>query len=467
MTAQGAASPKAYQWRPAYGYGSRTSTSASLDRANLVAFDQSSLFAFRLHATRAFLGDCEMHVVNSLAGELAVVPEPGELRLFAHRFLAAVFFPVDVWLYTKYARALLAAWDVLSHEGTDVQSHTVVDVRFPADGLLLDRFPADENVERRFAFEDGHEPLLQLQCRGQAILGTAFAAFYAIPLPCDPVAEITIGECFEEPAPFAVAFGQPVITNQRVKAIALAAIPDVPDKWPMMEQLAVLVEELIAQPLIEAAGASVCEQFREPVVTPPIAPGSLKQMQESLVTGGLSADGRQAHNTVCIRQLEQTIRAERRAIGETGTGLARPLVAEQPRHGHVQRLVCTGRVAVEQPLRRFAGKRLRQSVRIFLRRHLLPVRQVEGHFDQYPIPNKKVLVQLPHRFVEGGVAAKCPQSWQHIGFVWDDRCEGFVVSLPSEDCRLKFAHQSDSDTSLAPSLLATLVLIVNLLSFLR
>ena len=46
-----------------------------------------------------------------------------------------------------------------------------------------------------------------------------------------------------------------------------------------------------------------------------------------------------AHDAIVIRQLFQTIRAERRAIGKTGTGLARPLVAEQPRHGHVQRLV--------------------------------------------------------------------------------------------------------------------------------
>ena len=40
----------------------------------------------------------------------------------------------------------------------------------------------------------------------------------------------------------------------------------------------------------------------------------------------------------------------------------------------LEKLGFTGGMTVEQPLRRVAGKRLRQSVRIFLCGHLLPAR---------------------------------------------------------------------------------------------
>ena len=57
---------------------------------------------------------------------------------------------------------------------------------------------------------------------------------------------------------------------------------------------------------------------------------------------------------------------------------------------------------VEQPLRRVAGKRLRQSVRIFLRRHLLPVRKVEGNFDKRCVRDLQLLVNLANCIVKLG-----------------------------------------------------------------
>ena len=101
-----------------------------------------------------------MHVINSLASELVLLPEPGKPHLVTHGLLAAVFLPTNVRLGPQYAGAFLAAGQVLGHEGTDIESHTVVDVRLPADRLFLDRLPADEEVERGFAFHDGNEPLL-------------------------------------------------------------------------------------------------------------------------------------------------------------------------------------------------------------------------------------------------------------------------------------------------------------------
>ena len=63
----------------------------------------------------------------------------------------------------------------------------VVDVRLPVDGLILERLPADEEVEGRFAFEDCDQALLQFQRRRQAILCTALVALDAILLTADPV----------------------------------------------------------------------------------------------------------------------------------------------------------------------------------------------------------------------------------------------------------------------------------------
>ena len=91
--------------------------------------------------------------------------------------LAAVLAPVKVRPGAQDAGALLAAGIVLGHEGADVQAHTVVDVRLPADGLLFERLPADENVEGGLALDDGGEALLQLLGSEEAVVRAAFAAF--------------------------------------------------------------------------------------------------------------------------------------------------------------------------------------------------------------------------------------------------------------------------------------------------
>src|SRR5680860_616892 len=236
---------------PACGCGNRTSTTARRGMASPDMFGRSWLLVPRPLPGRTLLCHREMDVVDPRSREFIVLPEPRELRLIPHWLLAAIGSPVDIWLSAKNARALFAAGNVLGHEGAAVEAHAVVDVRLPADGLLLDRFPADKEVEGRFAFEDRYESLLQLQRRGQAVVGAAFAAFYAILLPCDPFAEIAVGQRFQQPSASAVALGQLVVINQRMKAIAFAAVPDVPDEGPLMEQLAVLLEELIAQPVVE------------------------------------------------------------------------------------------------------------------------------------------------------------------------------------------------------------------------
>ena len=149
-----------------------------------------------------------MHVIHPLTGELALLPEPWEMRLVAHWFLAAVFSPMDTGLGSQDAGAFLAAGQVLGHEGTDIESHTVVDVRLPADRLRLDGIPADEDVARRLAVKDRHQSLLQLKRRSEAILGTALTALYTILLAGDPIAEVAVNQRFEKLPPLPIAPGR-------------------------------------------------------------------------------------------------------------------------------------------------------------------------------------------------------------------------------------------------------------------
>ena len=104
-----------------------------------------------------------------------------------------------------------------------------------------------------------------------------------------------------------------------METIALAPIPDMPDKWALMEHVTVLVKEIIPQPFfqvgcVRTAGA---DQFHFRVRFPILAIGRLQKLAQPLCRRRFSAHGREAHDAVVIRQLFQTIRAERRAIGKT------------------------------------------------------------------------------------------------------------------------------------------------------
>ena len=66
---------------------------------------------------------------------------------------AAILSPFDVGLGPRLAGPLFPHV-LCEHEGTDVQTNTVVQVWVLADRLFLQRFPADENVAGGLAFED-------------------------------------------------------------------------------------------------------------------------------------------------------------------------------------------------------------------------------------------------------------------------------------------------------------------------
>lgn len=184
-----------------------------------------------------------------------------------------------------------------------------------ASRRFYDRLPADEDVEGGFAFDDGDEAFLQLQRCGEATLGTALAAFYAVLLTGDPVAEVAVGEGFQQPP--AIAFGKLVVVDQSMETIALAAIPDVPDEGAVVEQLAVLFEELVAQPVFEALFACLSEEFGEDAVVPASLSlreragvrvvGGAQQFQQPLGSGPLAAHRGDADNAVLILEAIQRL----------------------------------------------------------------------------------------------------------------------------------------------------------------
>ena len=59
------------------------------------------------------------------------------------------------------------------------------------------------------------------------------------PLSLDPLVEVGEGERLEGATAFALRSGHPVVVDQRVEAV-FAAVPDVPDEGPVVEELAVV-----------------------------------------------------------------------------------------------------------------------------------------------------------------------------------------------------------------------------------
>ena len=84
-------------------------------------------------ACRAFLGVGQMNIVDPIARERTVLPEPGKLFRVMLWLLAAILRPRDVrWLPQHIGHDKWA----------DVDSHAIAEVRIPADGLLVDCLPA-------------------------------------------------------------------------------------------------------------------------------------------------------------------------------------------------------------------------------------------------------------------------------------------------------------------------------------
>ena len=84
-------------------------------------------------------------VVESVSGEGAATPKPWILRLIALGFCSSVLLPLDFYFLAQ---------DIRLNEGADVHAHSIVQVGVPADGLLGEGLPANEEVVGCFAIED-------------------------------------------------------------------------------------------------------------------------------------------------------------------------------------------------------------------------------------------------------------------------------------------------------------------------
>lgn len=228
----------------------------------------------------------------------------------AFNVLATILVPGNVEL-----GFLVVAQHIGGHERADVQADAIVEVGVPADGLLGQRLPADEDVVGRFAFEDGFEPGLEITCSGQARLGTVDAVLHAFFLAADPVAEIGVDQTFE------VLVIEPMVIHQGTETV-FQAVPDVPDEGAVVEAPGVLLEEFLAQPDVQrfAGAVGVGEQFIEDGRLPASRldgfPGVDQQRQQALVGGLFAAYGGQADDADVVGVDSQGL-----AAGDPGASL--------------------------------------------------------------------------------------------------------------------------------------------------
>lgn len=106
----------------------------------------------------------EVFPANGVGTRFFFTPEPGIVGFGAGGFSASVF--VIEFERNRAKKAGSSFADIAGEEeGADVLSDAIVDVGMPALCLVFDLFPADEDVERGFSFENGGEPGLELPGR--------------------------------------------------------------------------------------------------------------------------------------------------------------------------------------------------------------------------------------------------------------------------------------------------------------
>ena len=121
----------------------------------------------------------------------------------------------------------------------------------------------------------------------------------------------------------AALLGELVVADQRVETVPPAVV-DVPDEGAVVEQLAVLLEEAVAQIVVERGGACLGEELSEHAVVPVVAEGGCQQCEEAVAGGGLGAYGRDADDAVLVgvgKQLLATLHPFALLAGELHFGI--------------------------------------------------------------------------------------------------------------------------------------------------
>jgi hypothetical protein len=176
-------------------------------------------------------------------GRLFGMPEPGVVGLFAVGLLSAVLVPFDVGLEAQDTGAL-SLYMVCIHEWTDIETHAIVEVRMPAEGLLLKWLPADQDVVRGLALQDLDQLGLQGLGGAEALGGAGLVGLGVGVLLADPIAEVAVGELLER------GVVESVIVYEGMETVS-TSVPKVPDKGAVLEKLAVLPEEGVPQPVLQ------------------------------------------------------------------------------------------------------------------------------------------------------------------------------------------------------------------------
>ena len=179
---------------------------------------------------------------------------------------------------------------------------------------------------------------------GEPSVGAFGFLLYLRVLAVDPVAETGIDQLLQRVPTLAVGPSEAVVVHQRVEPVS-AAVPDVPDKGPVMEQLQVLGEELVAEPVVErlARRTRAIKQAGEFRCGPFGAEGIGQQRSQPFVRRGFTGDGGEADDAVAVRVALQPVGVERLAVHEAQSRLARPEIAEEARDGDLKRRVPTAR----------------------------------------------------------------------------------------------------------------------------
>ena len=193
----------------------------------------------------------ELLAAREVLCDLVPAPEPWEVVLVARRFLALVLAPSNAWSHPEDTRGSCSGRQgTRDNERADVNAHAVVDVGLPADGLLVQPLPANEDVVGRLAIEDLLELAFQVLGGGDASVGSLYARLLVCALTVKPIAELGARHFVQDSAAFRVGCGEVVIAHKRGEAVS-ATVPDLPDKRALIEQFAVLLKEAIAKPIIQ------------------------------------------------------------------------------------------------------------------------------------------------------------------------------------------------------------------------
>ena len=147
---------------------------------------------------------------------------------------------------------------------------------------------------------------LQLQRRRQTSLGARHLVAHRGALPLDPVlTEIRVGQLLQRLAV------EPVVVHQRREPVALA-VPDMPDERPVPEQRAVLLEELVAQPVgqVLLLAARLLQQLLQPSpATTSRRTLSASTLLQPVRRRRLTRDRRQTHDPIRVRERIEIIRS--------------------------------------------------------------------------------------------------------------------------------------------------------------